>query len=179
MPLHKTFLSNSVVLSELSNLLSSLPDSIYQRQSLVHNRKTVSSIGAHCRHIIEFYQGFLKGTPTGNIDYDSRARKAELEVNRQLAIQEIREIQQQLADLVKHRSPQEQLCLKVQVDFETPVMAETNLVRELVFLQAHSVHHQAMIALLMHCFEQPVPRDFGYATSTLINNQKPETQATD
>ena len=175
MPLHKAFLSNSVVLSELTNLLGLLPDSIYQRQSLANTGEKVSSIGAHCRHIIEFYQGFLKGTHTGNIDYDNRARNAELEVNRRLAIQEIERVQQQLTGLVEHHSPERQLCLKAQVDFESPVMTETNLVRELVFLQTHSVHHQAMIALLMHCFEQSVPKEFGYATSTRINNQKLET----
>ena len=179
MPLQKAFLSNSAVLAELSNLLSSTPDRIYQKRSLNHSQKKVSSIGAHCRHIIEFYQSFLNGTVSGNINYDHRARNVELEINRLLALREVQNIQQQLTDLVNNQPPEKSFHLQAQVDPENAVLTKTNLVRELVFLQAHSVHHQAMIALLMHCFEQAVPNEFGVATSTRIHNQELETQATD
>ena len=179
MPLQKTFLCNSAVLAELTDLLSSMPDRIYQTLTLPHSQKKVSSIGAHCRHIIEFYQSFLKGSVNGNINYDQRERNVELEINRSLALEEIQNIQQQLSELLNHSSQEESSRLQAQVDPENSVTIETSLVRELIFLQAHSVHHQAMIALLMHCFEQAVPEEFGLATSTRVHNQELELQATD
>ena len=179
MPLKNASLSNIAVLTELTELLTRMSDNVYQKQSLPLSNKPVSSIGAHCRHIIEFYQSFLKGVGDGNINYDDRARDPELEVNRALAIKVIREIREQLNVLLEKHAPAEQFHLQAQVDFDNPVMTKTSLERELVFLQTHSVHHQAMIALLMLCFEQTVPSEFGFATSTRINNKKPETQATD
>lgn len=179
MPLQKAFLCNSAVLTELSNLLSSMPDRVYQKRSLPHSQIKVSSIGAHCRHIIEFYQSFLKGAVSGNINYDHRARNVELEINRSLALREIQNIQKQLSELLNCSSLGESSHLQAQVDPENFITIETNLVRELIFLQAHSVHHQAMIALLMHCFELTVPEEFGLATSTQIHNQELKVQATD
>ena len=183
MPLQKASRSNISILTELTDLLTPMPNDVYQKQSLPRSEKNISSIGAHCRHIIEFYQSFLKGISSGKIDYDDRPRSPALETDRSLAIKAIHDIRQQLTALLKRdlkrEQPTEQFNLQAQVDFGCPVVTKTNLARELVFLQAHSVHHQAMIALLMLCFEQTVPEEFGFATSTRINNKELETQATD
>ena len=172
MSLEKALLSNSAVFLELTDLLSSIPDSIYQRQSMLYCQKQISSIGTHCRHIIEFYQSFLKGVFSGNINYDQRARNVELEINRSSALKEIQNMEQQLTELMHNRLLKKSLYLQAQVDVENIVTIKTCLERELVFLQSHSVHHQAMIALLMHCFELPVPKGFGVATSTRIHHNK-------
>ena len=179
MPLTKVFLSNSAALTELSDLLHNLSGDCYQRQVLPGGIQKVSSIGAHCRHIIEFYQGFLKGIASGNIDYDNRARDPELEVKRSLAIEQIESIKKQLSTFVNSDSSARPFYLQAQVDLENTVITETSFVRELIFLQTHTVHHQAMIALLMHSFAEDVPEEFGFATSTQINNRKLESQATD
>lgn len=179
MSLQNAFFCNLSVLTELADLLTTLPDKVYQRRSLPRSSEKISSVGAHCRHIIEFYQNFLKGTVGGNINYDDRARNVELEINRLQALKEIQNIRQQLTNLADSGSMQQTLHFQARVDPENTVLTETSLVRELCFLQAHSVHHQAMIALLMHCFEQAVPKEFGLATSTRVYNQELEVQATD
>lgn len=175
----KVFVSNSAALAELIHLLSCLPDNIYHQQSLPYPQKKVSSIGAHCRHIIEFYHSFLKGAVSGTINYDERARDVKLETDRLLALQEFQNIEQQLTKLMSSGLLTTAFYLQTQVDTKSTITIETTLERELVFLQSHSVHHQAMIALLMHCFELPVPKEFGVATSTRTHHQQLEAQATD
>ena len=179
MQLEKTFASNSAVIAELVDLLSGLPDNIYHQQSPPRSQKKVSSIGAHCRHIIEFYQSFLKGAFSGTINYDERARDTELETNRLLALKEIRNIEQQLSELMDNHLLPATLYLQAQIDTKNAITIKTSPERELAFLQSHSVHHQAMIALMMHCFELPLPSEFGVATSTRKHNQELEAQATD
>lgn len=179
MPLTKATLSNKKVLVELTQVLRSIPDITYGRKTLLNEEIPASSIGAHCRHIIEFYQGFIRGLSTGVIDYDSRARNSELESNRTLAIQQIEQISKELPVFIASFSSTAPLDLQAQIDTQQVIKTQTTITRELIFLQTHSVHHQAMIALLMICFGLPTPSGLGVAISTRINNKQQEPQAAD
>lgn len=175
MPISKGCISNKQVLTELIGLLESTPDSIFTRGQLHDSKSPVSSVGAHTRHIIEFYRGFFRGLSTRVINYDDRKRSPELEQNRTSAILALKSICQALSQLPSAHADQPAISLKAQVDtLGTELEMPTCITRELVFLQNHSVHHQALIALLMANFQQSVPDEFGVATSTRINRQEQE-----
>ena len=47
-----------------------------------------------------------------------------------------------------------------------PVAVETSLAREVLFALQHTIHHQAIIALLLHHDGVATPSRFGYAPAT-------------
>src|SRR5262252_9833660 len=49
-------------------------------------------VGAHLRHVLEFYQCFLDGMDSSHIDYDSRRRDESIERSRHTAAIAIRSI---------------------------------------------------------------------------------------
>jgi uncharacterized damage-inducible protein DinB len=49
------------------------------------------------------------------------------------------------------------------------VSLTTSLARELVFALQHTIHHQAIVAVLLHEQGIAAPAEFGYAPSTPVN----------
>ncbi len=128
-----------------------------------------SGVGQHLRHCLEHYESFLAGRQSGKIDYDSRARDVRLETDRQYALAHIAAIIAALRQL-----DEEDEDRHVQVKQESsaaheavPAWSASTVLRELQFLVSHTVHHYALIAMIlrMHGFEPHA--DFGVAPSTL------------
>ena len=68
---------------------------------------------------------------------------------------------------VAARTPDAPVLLETQVDREGGrVQVATSMARELVFVLQHTIHHQALVALLLAGRGVPVPLTFGYAPST-------------
>ena len=179
MSINLATLCNTRTLTELSGLLHYVNDAIYQKQSSDPQGETVSSIGAHCRHIIEFYQCFFHGLPEESIDYDARQRAPLIEHNRSCALRQLNDICEQL-HLLAQSDLSKTLMLKAQIDKDfSVVICETSIVRELVFLQSHSIHHMATISVLLNNYGVVTPKDFGLADATRIFNQKHHQEALD
>jgi len=53
-----------------------------------------------------------------------------------------------------------------------PVEVETTVGRELAFVLSHTVHHNALIAVMAKTLGVPVPERFGYAPSTIVHLEK-------
>ena len=106
------------------------------------------------------------------MDYDCRRRGTEVETNRQAALDVIRRQEQQLLAFPRTRS--DGRCgLTVLVNRDLPPVEESTTVgRELAFLLSHTVHHNALIAVLVKTLGVTVPEDFGYAPSTLAHLEK-------
>lgn len=155
---------NDRILSELELLLSQLPDQSYPNIG----SSVSSSIGPHVRHLIEFYHCFFQGLNFGVIDYDNRPRNTELENDRETALEYVKNLRLLLTaqDLSHHPEYVEVVaCTGIE---NQRIQAQSSLARELMFLQSHSTHHLAMIALLMEKAEIPVPQNLGLATSTRL-----------
>jgi uncharacterized damage-inducible protein DinB len=124
-----------------------------------------SSVGAHLRHVMEHFTSLLDGTPAGLVDYDLRARDALLENDRSAAIAALHSIEQALAQDSMRRD-----CdLLVLVDSGERGMrtrSRSSLQRELQFCIAHTVHHYAIVALLLRARGIEVESGFGVAPST-------------
>jgi uncharacterized damage-inducible protein DinB len=132
-----------------------------------------SSAGSHLRHCLDFYSGFLDGLETGVIDYDARRRDSRLEHDRAYALQQIERI---IAKLNACRQVPAQKAVKVKLDSGNDPNAalevsDSTIRRELQFLSSHTVHHYALIAVILRLHGFQTSADFGVAPSTLKYRQ--------
>jgi uncharacterized damage-inducible protein DinB len=126
-----------------------------------------SSIGMHCRHIIEFYACLLRALSTGVVCYDERERSHKIETSRLFANVAIENI---IICLSRIRSNQP-LKLKVNLSLhaEDDGILETSLFRELAYNFEHCIHHEAFIkvAVKQLNIEGVILGNFGVSRSTL------------
>jgi uncharacterized damage-inducible protein DinB len=126
-----------------------------------------ASIGAHLRHCTDFYNCFLRGLESGRVDYDARCRDAAVETDRQTAARTLAGIAERLAVLGAADFGR---VLEVKADAadDAPfAWSRSSLARELQFLTSHTVHHFALIALLMRQRGLDPGDELGVAPSTL------------
>ena len=157
-------LENIGLLAQAEALISKLSDRLYaSREGLP---PFSSGIGMHMRHILDFYKAFLANRE-GAVDYDRRERSLEVETNRKAALAAIQSVGMALE--------------KIQ-DIDRKVMSKnddggkrdrqlafsrSSIGRELQFLSSHTVHHFAIIAMILSSQGYMPPKDFGVAASTL------------
>ena len=163
---------NEQLLSELIQAIKGLPSSNYQKTAAPDNPQT---IGAHVRHIIEFYQCFLSGLDTDSINYDRRKRDPKCEKSISSAVDVLLNIKEEMVRLKENTSSEINLTLNAYTDTNGSVIkVKTSVIRELLFLQSHATHHMAMINLLLQQSGHKSSGDFGVATSTLIYRKQQE-----
>jgi uncharacterized damage-inducible protein DinB len=159
------------VLEQERSLLSKLDPACYTAPGTGAFR---SSIGAHIRHNLDHFTSFFAGLADGRIDYEKRRRDDGI----------ARSTEHALADIEKHISVLETLIQEEPDDFlrvrdESDLAAEgelrwldSSVGRELQFLVGHTVHHHAIIALLLAQQGVDLPEGFGIAPSTLRHERK-------
>lgn len=121
--------------------------------------------GTHFRHCLNFYNNFLSGVQSGRINYDLRERDERVERDRVVALAEIDSIMKRLARLSPADSHREVLVIS-----ESSTRTEwsrSSVMRELQFLLSHTIHHYAIIAVMMRFQGIEPGREFGVAPSTL------------
>jgi len=157
--------ANAERLEQLDQLVARLTRAEYGR---VDVRLSASSVGAHVRHVLEHYRLFLAGLSEGRVDYDARERDTAVEHEPDAARAEIAALLVALQPLA--RAPAEAPLVIRQQAGRQPGPgdeAESRVSRELLFLHGHTVHHQALVALLLRAQGVAVPAQFGVAPSTL------------
>lgn len=166
--------SNIHFINQGIELLNSISDDLYTKNNGPFNK---SGIGRHFRHIIEHYFSLLDSGYIGMIDYDARERDLQLENDRSFMIQSLQEVIKSLRLLEK--SP-ELLRNKIKirsnegVGEENSPLSESNILRELQFLISHTVHHYALIGLILETLGFKPDENFGVAPSTLKYEQEKE-----
>lgn len=134
-----------------------------------------ASIGGHTRHCLDHLRALLDGAESGTIDYDRRLRGTAIEADRDAALNELERLRQRLKQV-----PRAALAGEVSVRCavcadEAPRAYPSTLAREMVFVLSHTIHHNALLAVLAGHFGIAVPPDFGYAPSTLAWQQQQES----
>ncbi|MEZ5314210.1 MAG: DinB family protein [Thermoanaerobaculia bacterium] len=162
-PLTPVLAANLHCLDQAIVLLERMPESAFARVDTRHAR----TAGPHLRHVLDHYSSFLSGLPEFRIDYDARERDPRLETSIAFAVDRLREISGGLVLL-----DQELLEMPIEVRLESGGPEEeqwsrSTVRRELQFLLSHTVHHFALIALVLERHGVEVPEDFGVAPSTL------------
>lgn len=127
-------------------------------------------VGAQFRHCLDFYDCFLRDLPTGRIDYGRRLRDARIETDRAHAQTKARAICSALRGLTREGVER---ALEVRAEDAEPgrlLWSGSSAGRELQFLISHTIHHYALIAVLLAAQGYDVSQEFpelGVAPSTL------------
>lgn len=151
--------ANAELLEQAAQLLSTIDHVSYTRAAPLFDGQR---IGGHIRHVIEFYEGLARGLAEGHVDYDARRRDPEIESNREAAIVRLRCLAALLRNDSRFRSNR-----SIQVAGEGSGYAESSVARELQAICSHTVHHFALIAVLLRFYGRPVPSGFGVSKATL------------
>lgn len=154
---------NLALLRQGLTLLAQLPASLYAGTA-----RGRSTVGAQYRHVLDHYHSFLNGLPTGLVDYDTRARDPLLEASPDAASRVTREV---MTALDRLSPPDFQRLLQVHLS-AVPNEASraghgSTVGRELLFLLSHTVHHYAIMRLLLEDLEWTCDPEFGTAPSTI------------
>jgi uncharacterized damage-inducible protein DinB len=131
-----------------------------------------SSIAGHVRHCLDHVTTFLTGATVGMMDYDDRQRGTDVEKSRLTAIGVI-DRQIDGLDYVRACPLDQPISLQVLMSASGPATTvETTLGRELAFVLSHTIHHNALIAVIARLLDIATPDRFGYAPSTLAHLDK-------
>ncbi len=156
-------------LQQAAELLRGLRDDVYGK---IIPLAFGSGIGSHVRHCVEHYESFLAGWRSGKIDYDARARDVRVECDRGHALNRIQAL---IAALRELQEQEEERSVKVKQDSSAAHAAaawsHSTVRRELQFLVSHTVHHYALIAIILRLHGLEPHADFGIAPSTLKYRQ--------
>lgn len=155
--------ANLHCLEQAIELLERLPESAFARIDARHAK----TAGPHLRHVLDHYSAFLSGLEGLRVDYDARERDLRLETEIPFALARLREIAGGLVlvDL-------ELLEMPIEIRLEAGGVEEeqwsrSTVRRELQFLLSHTVHHFALIAMVLERHGIQVSEEFGVAPSTL------------
>jgi uncharacterized damage-inducible protein DinB len=160
-PAENEIKANEQLLENLSTRIGTLTTAEYTWRY----KKSAGSIGKHIRHIIDHYTCFFRTLADSYVDYDNRARVSVLETSADAASGLLKRIVHQLSDL-RHFSPGKiYVYISIAPD-EKAAPVESNLKRELLFLQSHTLHHMAVIQLMLDLLGSQVEPEFAYAPST-------------
>jgi hypothetical protein len=158
---------NQVLLRQGIALLELLSDRLYAEPL-----RGWAPVGAQYRHILEHYGSFLSGIGAGRVNYDERARDPELERSREAALKATRLCLAAIESL----QGADDGTLAVHMDSGGgPELTDWRLSstgRELQFLCSHTVHHFALIKLLLEG-SMVLDTEFGMAPSTLAYQRAP------
>lgn len=123
-----------------------------------------NSIGQHVRHIIELFQCLEAGYPDNSVNYEKRKRDANIETNKEVALQLLQDIHDNL------NKPDKELILYASYDehSDEPVSIPTNYYREIAYNLEHTIHHMALIRVgILEISDIRLPEEFGVASSTV------------
>ncbi len=152
-------------LGQLVQLLQSLTPAQYQQRSGVHGQHT---IGKHVRHIIDHYDSFLQSLSSrsdNRLDYEHRERDPALESDPLTAAMRLRKLSTELG---AHSELSHTVALgMVHQEGDAHLTTPTSVGRELAFLSSHTIHHMAILGLLVEAAGMTLPEEFGVHPSTL------------
>jgi hypothetical protein len=159
--------ANLACLEQALELLDRMTDEQYARR-----RGDWAPVGAQYRHVVEHYLCLLDGLPSRRIDYDARRRDVSIELSRETARALTVDLDRRLATLDGLLgSIPVQVQIRTCPDAAGPEWEGSTLGRELQFLVSHTVHHFALIKLLLAPDGLDLPPEFGLAPSTIAHER--------
>lgn len=150
-------------LNELRRLVMTLPTAAYRARTA----NASGAIGEHVRHVLDHLSALVGASPTAVLSYDNRTRGTSVESDPSAAVSEMMRLDLAL-ERWTDRSLDEPIAVAAVLDADgQSVTGWSTFARELAFVMNHTIHHQAIIALLLE-FQghQALGDRFGYAPST-------------
>jgi uncharacterized damage-inducible protein DinB len=149
-------------LDDLATVLLRVPPAVYSARPL----PVSGSVGEHVRHILDHVSALVVARTHAVLTYDSRERGTAVEIDSGVALRTILRLKAALADADDAQLDQPLAVASLLTRGGAPVSAWSTLRRELTFVCNHTVHHQALIAVLLSMMGVAVPEAFGLAPST-------------
>ncbi|GAB4448619.1 MAG: hypothetical protein OHK0036_04330 [Bacteroidia bacterium] len=156
-------------LKSIKKLLIQITNEQYNYKSIILN----STIGQHVRHVLEFYLCLMEKPTKNFVSYDERKRDWKIESDKAYAIYTIDKINSNLLFFQEDKP----VILKSNYSEDNSNNIETlhsSCKRELAYCLEHSIHHQAIIRVILN--EQNilhlVDENFGFAPSTIRYNKE-------
>ncbi len=149
------------ILTQLSSALESLNNEEYTMPLDIFSGASTSQ---HVRHILEFYLCVLDSDKQ-NVNFDVRKRDLSIEQNIHIAQEKIAAISNALDSLSKDTH----LLLTASLGGKSHTV-QSSLLRELLYVVEHAVHHMAIIkmGLMLHFPHIKLETNFGVAESTIV-----------
>lgn len=159
----------TALLEQLRDVITLLPASAYLGRPAA---QVSGSVGEHVRHCLDHVSALLAALSGEELSYDRRLRGTMVETEPRTAINEIERLFVRIDRLVL--APLDRpLRLRTLVDAAGhAIEARTTAARELAFVVQHTIHHCALIAVLLEWQGHRVPRDFGLAPVTVRARQR-------
>jgi hypothetical protein len=162
--LHASYLERAL------ELIESIDEPLYTRTSRLLPGGTV---GKHLRHCLDLYDCFLGGLPDGEIDYTLRERDPEAEIRIESGLRRLRKTIRRMEGL--NARADRILLVKGEGAFEEGPDAGFSLSsvgRELDFILSHTIHHFALIGVLLRSGGAEIPSDLETAPSTRRHRER-------
>jgi uncharacterized damage-inducible protein DinB len=151
------------LLEELDSLLREVGPDLYRARFATD---VSGSIGEHVRHCLDHVSALLAADPSGTLSYDHRNRGTTVETDPAEALRQIMYLKTAL-DAWSARGLDEPIRVTSMLSTSGDTVAGwSTLARELAFVVSHTIHHQAIIGLLLAIHGRPVPERFGHSPST-------------
>ena len=154
----------------LIRLLDDLAGVVLRASSDVYTAKPLpgvsGSVGQHVRHVLDHVTALVSASPFGSMTYDTRDRGTSVETDTAAALRAILRLKPLVAGLTDDVLDSPVLVTSLLERRGIPESARSTLRRELLFVIAHTIHHQALIGTLLAITGEGVPDAFGVAPST-------------
>jgi hypothetical protein len=151
------------LLDQLRDVVTLLPRSLYVARPAA---RVSGSVGEHVRHCLDHVASLTDSIEGEPLSYDRRRRGTTVEIDPTTAVSEIERLLARLERL-PGTAVERSLTLTVLIDpHAPPVVMRSTFDRELAFVLLHTVHHCALIAVLLEWQGWRVPHDFGVAPAT-------------
>ncbi len=151
------------LLAEAEHLVVDLKGPIYRAPG----PGPIGGVGAQVRHLTDFFTAFLDGLSERSVDYDRRSRDPRIEADPVRAGEALAGLQDRLGAQAWPTG-----SLEVRMDDEAARWTNSSVERELRFLHTHTIHHVAIIRLLLEACGVRVAPGFGLAPSTILHRRR-------
>ena len=156
--------SNISLLTQAKELINQLTDRQYTRSK----EPSYSSVGKHFRHVIDFYHLFIDQSNSSDIHYGKRKRNPNIENRCLFAIKKIDEAVENFKKKKLFWKEDKKVNIySSEIPTIDSLKLSSSLFRELEFLVFHTIHHYAIIGLILSQQGVTPPPHFGVATSTM------------
>jgi uncharacterized damage-inducible protein DinB len=154
-------------LEVLMRLVSTLSPDVYGART----SRVSGSVGEHVRHVLDHLSSLISARASALLSYDRRTRGTALETEPAEAVREMMRLDAAL-ERWADRSLDEPVAVAAVMSTDGhSVTGWSTLARELAFVMSHTIHHQAIVALLLEQQGSDMPGErFGYAPSTPQRN---------
>ncbi len=145
-------------------LLRRVPPELYRTPV----RRGWASVGSQFRHVLDHYLAFAEGWESGRVDYDARQRNRQVETDPAMAMAQASVLIERLERIhVEDANRPVAVQMDPGGDQRLPDWRPSTIGRELQFLVSHTVHHYALIKLLLEDVGIAAGAEFGVAPSSL------------